>query len=244
MKMMNKIFNIGKRRIKEDYTYIIAKEQPFSYTTESYQKAIINLEYANIDNKYKVLQFTSTLEGEGKTTTIVNLAYLLAQRGKKVLLMDLDLRKSKLHRVFNVPNDKGLNNYLLDKIQIDELVQRDEELNLDFIVTGERTTSITNILTSKKLEELIKDLKEEYDYVLVDSPPILAVSDSLFITKLVDGIVTIVAQNRAVKKDIKEAYSALRISGTPVIGSILTQVKFNKREYAYYTYEQEDDMFD
>lgn len=234
------IKNPFKKIVHTDYTYLISKEEPLSYTTESYQKMIINLEYANIDNKYKVIQFTSTLEGEGKTTTIANLAYLLGQRQKKVLVLDLDLRRSKVHRVFDVANVDGLNDFLLDKITMEQMINHSSKIGVDYIVTGEKTTSITNILTSDKLSKLILELKEQYDYILVDAPPVLAVSDSLLIAKNVDGIINVVAEGRAIKKDVKEAYATLKKLSTPIIGSILTQVKISKKSYSYYGYYEDE----
>lgn len=228
-----------KKNIDFDlYPYIVSKEEPLSYASEEFQKAVINLEYVNVDNEYKVIQITSTIGSEGKTTTIANLAYLLGIN-KKVLIIDLDLRKPKVHRIFSVPNEKGVNDYLLGNSSLKDVVKRSKELNIDYLVTGSKTTAIINVLTAAKLKDLIAQLKEQYDYIFIDSPPVLPVADSLSIAKLVDGIVFIVADNAANKKRTLEAFRAIEFTGTKIIGSIMTQqkTKGSKKDSHYYYYE-------
>ena len=234
------IFN-GERN--ERYDYLITKEQPLSFTTESFQKVIINLDYANVDQKFKVIQFTSTLASEGKSTFVSNLAFLLNQKGKKVILLDMDLRKSKIHRVFNVPNKNGLTEYLAGKITYENLIQHSTEFDFDFVVSGEKTSSISNVLESNRLKDLILKLRESYDYVLIDTPPVIAVSDALYIAKNVDGIIFIVAQGVAKKTLVKEAIQNLKKNHVQIIGTVLTQVNLKSGSYGYgydYSYKYED----
>src|SRR5690554_2436050 len=104
------------------YPYVVSKEKPLSFSSEEYQKTVINLEYVNVDGKYKVIQLTSTIGSEGKSTTVANLAYLLGIN-KKVLILDLDLRKPKVHRIFEHPNENGLTDYLLGNIDKKTLIK-------------------------------------------------------------------------------------------------------------------------
>ena len=234
------IFN-GERN--ERYDYLVTKEQPLSYTAESFQKVIINLDYANIDGKIKVVQFTSTLASEGKSTFVSNLAYLLGQKNKKVILIDLDLRKPKMQRVFNVPNKNGLTDYLSSKISYDELIQHSTDFDVDFIVAGEKTTAVVNVLESAKMKELIAKLREQYDYVLLDTPPVIAVSDALYVARNADGVIFIVAQGVAKKTLVKEAIQNLKNNNVHIIGTVLTQVSLKGGEYGYgydYSYKYED----
>ena len=239
-KTINELFN-GERI--ERYDYLVTKEQPLSYVSESFQKVIINLDYANIDGNFKVLQFTSTLASEGKTTFISNFAYLLGQKGKKVCLVDLDLRKPKMHRVFNVTNRQGLNDYLSGKLEIKDLVRHSDELGIDYIISGEKTSAVINVLEAKKLHELIQNLKTKYDYVLLDTPPVIAVSDALYVAKLADGVVFLVAQNIARKTLVREAIQTLQNNKVKIIGTVLTQVNLKTGEYGYgydYSYKYEE----
>jgi protein-tyrosine kinase len=233
------LFNMERA---ENYHYIVTKEQPLSYTTESFQKVLINLDYVNIDGDFKVIQFTSTLASEGKTTFISNFAYLLGQRGKKVVIVDLDLRKPKVNRIFEAPNQDGLTDYLSGKIPYDKLIQHSDKLGIDYIVSGEKTTAVINVLEAKKLEELIKQLRTEYDFVLLDTPPVIAVSDALYIAKRADGVIFVVAQSIAKKGLVKEAVQTLKRNDVKIIGTILTQVDVKRGEYGYgydYSYKYE-----
>ncbi len=234
------IFN-GERN--ERYDYLVTKEQPLSFTAESFQKVIINLDYANLDHHMKVIQFTSTLASEGKSTFVSNLAYLLAQKDKKVILLDLDLRKPKMHRVFNAPNKNGLNDYLSDKISYDQLIKHSESFGFDYIITGEKTTAVVNVLESEKMKSLIAKLRETYDYVLLDTPPIIAVSDALYVSRNADGVIFIVAQGVAKKQLVKEAIQTLKNNNVHIIGTVLTQVDLKSGAYGYgydYSYKYEE----
>ncbi|MDY0210833.1 MAG: CpsD/CapB family tyrosine-protein kinase [Acholeplasma sp.] len=222
-----------------NYQYLVARDSPNSYVTESLQKLMVNLEYANIDGKYKVIQFTSSMQSEGKTTLVSNLAYLLAQSGKKVLLVDLDLRRPKVNRVYGVINKNGLTDYLLGKIEKANLISQSED-KVDYITTGEKTTSVSNVLQSEKLFKLFQELRGEYDYILIDTPPVLVVSDALFINKISDGIVFVVAHAKAKKGMVKEAIGALNKTQTPIIGFCMTQHKVPKGTRYGYTYKYYD----
>ena len=233
------LFNLERT---QKYDYIVTKEQPLSYTTESFQKVLINIDYVNIDGNLKVIQFTSTLASEGKTTFIANLSYLLGQRNKKVIIVDLDLRKSKINRVFNVPNKDGLTDYLSGKTTFESLIKHSDELGVDYIVAGEKTTAVVNVLEAIKLKELLEKLKETYDYVLLDTPPVIAVSDALYIAKRADGVIFIVAQSIAKKGLVRDAIQTLKRNDVKIIGTILTQVDVKRGEYGYgydYSYKYE-----
>ncbi len=227
----------------EKYDYLITKYDPLSFVTESFQKVIINLEYANVDGDYKVIQFTSTLPSEGKSTFVSNLSYLMGQKGKKVILLDLDLRKPKMNRVFNVPNKDGLTDYLAGKISLDKAINHSEDIGIDFITAGEKTSAVINVLEAKKLKELIKHLRETYDYVLLDTPPVISVSDALYISNLADTVMFIVAQGRAKKVLVKEAIKSLKDHKVNILGVVFTQFDI-KSGYGYtqdYSYYSDDD---
>ncbi|MFH0767463.1 MAG: CpsD/CapB family tyrosine-protein kinase [Bacillota bacterium] len=224
------IFN-GERM--EKYDYLVTKEQPLSYTAESFQKVLINLDYANLDGKHKVIQFTSTLASEGKSTFVSNMAYLLGQKGRKIVLIDLDLRKPKLNRVFNVTNRDGLTDYLSGKIEYEKLVRHSDEVGIDYIVAGEKTTAVVNVLESEKLKDLITKLRDTYDYVLLDTPPVIAVSDALYVARIADGVIFIVAQNTAKKTLVTDAVNTLKNNHVNIIGVVLTQVNLKRGLYGY-----------
>lgn len=227
------------KKADNNYGYLVARESPNSFVTESLQKLIVNLEYANIDNKYKVVQFTSSMQAEGKTTLISNIAYLLAERGKKVLVVDLDLRRPKVNRIYNVMNKLGLTEYLLGKVEKKDLIQHSED-KVDFIISGEKTTSVVQVLQSQKLQDLFNELRTEYDYILLDTPPVIVVSDALLVNKIADGIIFIIAHGLGKKTMVKEAISSLTRNNIPIIGIAMTQDRVTKGKRYGYTYKYYD----
>ena len=224
------------KKIESKYGYLIAKEAPTSFVTEQLQKMIVNLEYANVDGKFKIIQFTSSMQSEGKTTLISNVSYLLAARGKKVLVVDLDLRRPKVNRIYSVINKDGLTEYLLGKIDKKTLIRKSED-GIDYIISGEKTSSIIQILESQKLKELFLELKSEYDYILLDTPPVIVVSDALLINRVADGVIFIVAHGLGKKSMVKEAIQSLTRNNVPIIGLCMTQDKVTKGKKYGYTYK-------
>lgn len=227
----------------EDYTYLVCKEKPLSYITESFQKVVLNIETANIDHNVKVIQITSTQPDEGKSTLITNVGYLLAKQNKKTLLIDLDLRRPKLHKIFKTANDTGFIDYIIGKVELEQIIHTCPTSGADFIVSGTKTQLISNVLTSNKLFEMIHQLKNNYDYILLDSPPVLSVSDALYISKLSDAVIYVIAQDRAKKNYIKEGVELLKQQKANILGTVLTQKNqqtsdYNKNYYkGYYTTE-------
>ena len=224
------------KKVESRYDYLVAKEAPTSFVTEQLQKMIVNLEYANVDGQYKILQFTSSTQSEGKTTLISNIAYLLASRGKRVLMVDLDLRRPKVHRINSVVNKEGLTDYLLGKIDKKKLIRKSND-GIDYIITGEKTTSIVQILESHKLKDLFNDLRNDYDYILLDTPPVIVVSDALLVNRIADGVVFVVAHGQGKKSMIKEAINTLTRNNATIVGICMTLDKVTKGKKYGYTYK-------
>jgi len=241
---MHIIKSLTKTKRTTNDQYIISKEQPLSFVTESFQNVILNIETANVDQTIKTIQITSTLPDEGKSTLIANLGYLLAKQNKKILMIDLDLRRPKLHRIFNVSKKLGFIDYTLRKYELKDMIRPTFQNNLDVLVSGSKTELISNILISNKLKEMINLLKETYDYILLDSPPVLSASDALYISKLSDAIIYVIAEDKAKKASIKEAVELLIQQKANILGSVLTQKESHFNHYStkyyknYYTSEE------
>lgn len=232
---------------KLDYDYIYTKENPISFITEAHQKFLVNLEFINVDKAYKSIQITSSLSSEGKSTFLSNVAYLLGQKGLKVILVDLDLRKPKVHRIINKANEDGITDVLTQKISLEKAIKKDTKLGFDALVSGEKASVVVNLLQSKKMKTLFSDLKKLYDYILVDSPPVINVSDALYIAQITDATVFAISQQETKRSVAKEAINLLKQSNVNVIGAVATQVDIRKNAYGYgygygygydYTYEQ------
>jgi capsular exopolysaccharide synthesis family protein len=210
-----------------------------SFITESYKLLRTNLNFKNVNNRYQVILMTSAGKEEGKTTTICNLAVTFAQSGKRVLLIDADLRLPRVDMIFDInKRKKGLSNMLVDTLPLDSLVNRIDNLDkLDILTAGNKQVSPTELLNSDAFEKMIIASRDEYDIILIDTPPVLSFADASIISKVVDGVLLVVASHKTKKAMVVEAKKNLDKVGASIIGVILTKVKF-KRNDDYYRYSK------
>ncbi len=218
---------------------IISKIAPLSNITEQYRKLRTAVDYSSMDKEIKVINFTSSFPEEGKTLTGLNLATVYAQTGKKVLIIDLDLRKPKVHRAFKVSNKNGIVDIVANDLKIEDAIVS-VDTNLDVIVTGGKVPFPTEILNSKKLGNIIQELKEQYDKIIVDCPPLTAVADATVISNLCDGTIFTVGYRKTNKDIAKSVLKQLESTGANVIGGIMTQVNTREVYYGmgYYSYNE------
>ncbi len=216
---------------------LITLNEPHSLVSESYKMFRTNLNYVNIDQENKVVLFTSTTSEEGKTTSIANTAISIAQTGKKVLLVECDLRKARVHEVFNMAQAPGLTNLLADKKVLSEVVKPLKDLqNLHILTSGPLPPDPSEMLSSHTFEMLIEGAKAEYDTILIDAPPVLTVTDAAILSKLVDGVILIVAMKETKKEAAKKAKKALEQVGANILGVLITKAEINKKSAYYYYY--------
>ena len=186
--LKRKLKNIfgGKRKLQRNEA-IIMDRPGNGLAKESYVRLKDNVLYYCVDGDKKVIQVESTIQGESKTTTVCNLAVCLGQSGKKVCLVDCDFRKPRVHRTFDIENENGISEYLVDKISKEQLIKK-SKYNVDVINRGGKISNASLALTCVKFQNLMKELKEEYDFVLVDAPPVLQISDYVNISRVTDGL--------------------------------------------------------
>lgn len=203
---------------------------------EPYNRLLSNIKLANVDDRMKVIMVTSTVMGELKTTVLSNLAYAAKNNGAKSIILDLDIRKPRVHKVFGVKRENGVVDYLEGQVELETVIKHTES-GVDVISAGKSTDNPVVVLESHKLNELIQTLKETYDYVFIDTPPVMACCDAETVAKIADGVVYNVAINMAKKKDIKDSIETITSHGGKVIGINVTKVKMSKKEeYYYYQY--------
>lgn len=204
---------------------------------EAFEKLQVNISLASVDKRIQVIQVTSSLQDEGKTTAAVNLAYSYARKEKKVIVVDLDIRRPKVHRNFKQPNENGIVDYAAGKITREQLI-KSTDYNVDIILTGSKTPYPIKILESEKLANLIEYLRERYDYIILDTPPVSAVVDPIIVSPLADGVLFIVEAERTKKSIIKESIQQLEHANVNIIGLVLQSVKdrHSKYSYKYYYY--------
>ncbi|MBW7453503.1 CpsD/CapB family tyrosine-protein kinase [Paenibacillus sepulcri] len=203
---------------------LITLLNPKSPISEAYRKLRTNIQFSFLDTPMKVLMVASAQVDEGKTTTISNLAVAYAQEGKKVLLLDADLRKPSLHHVLAQNNRNGLTNILTDQIKWQEALKTTGVDNLSLIVSGPIPPNPSEMLGNHRMNTLIKDLKEHFDIVLIDTPPVLAVTDSLIVSSLCDGVIMVVAAGKAEKEMVKKAKASLEHVNARIIGAVLNNL--------------------
>ncbi len=191
----------------------------------------------------KTILLTSGRPGEGKTTTVVNTAMSLAQLGSSVLIIDADLRKPATHRGLNVENNLGLSTYLSRNAELDALIQKLKIPNLSLLSCGPIPPNPAELLSSSKMKDLIRLVTERYDHVLIDSPPLLYVTDSVILSTLVEGVILVVHGGRSTRDNVRQSRNMLANVGAKIFGVVLNNVSsrnLNASDLTYYPYHSDD----
>ncbi len=192
---------------------------------ESYKKARTNIAYSIVKKGCKMVSFTSTAKSEGKTITAANVAIALAQQvNTRVLIIDCDLRRSRIQTVLEIPVDKGITNYLNFECEVSDIIYNSKMDNLDAICCGTIPPNPSELLSSENMKELIKELSKQYDYIIFDTPPIGVVIDALPIIKQTDGVVVVVRDNVTDFREYKKTIEILKRAEANIIGAIFNDV--------------------
>ena len=212
----------------------IVDKLPKSITAESYRSLRTNIQYSSIDKQVKTLVVTSSNAGEGKSTVSGNLAYTFFQGGKRVLIIDCDLRKPSLHRKFNVSNEVGLTDVLVGTSELNKVMKKIDD-NLYLLTTGTLPPNPAEIIGSNTMENFLDECKINFDYIILDTPPILPVTDSKLLAIKADATVLVVRSEISKSKHVSQAFKELGKVNANVIGTILNDVEMHS-EKLYYDY--------
>ena len=215
---------------------IISYNDPKSVISEQYRTIRTNIEYSNVDQDKKTILVTSSDKNEGKTTTVSNLAVSFANLNKKVLLIDCDLRNASIHKMFRLNNIYGLTDILAKDKTVDKCIQKTELENLYVLTAGAIPPNPAEILSSEKMKNLIEDLKNIYDYIFIDTPPIGLVTDAGALSSFIDGVVLVVKSESVEKKYLEETKKKLDAVDARILGAILNSYKSEQKDYDYYSY--------
>ncbi|KNY26603.1 polysaccharide biosynthesis tyrosine autokinase [Pseudobacteroides cellulosolvens] len=229
-----------EKQLEEEYLKnLITANDPKAAASEAYRELRTNLQYKSVDKDMKVILLTSPSLGDGKTVTTVNLAITLAQSGKKVLVIDADLRKPKVHHYFGVKNTEGLTNILATEKELKKsMIQNKEGIeNLFIIPSGPIPPNPSEILSSDKMRQLVEKLKSEYDVIFIDTPPVGQVTDAAILTGIADGSIVVVAGGQTRIDMAKRAKKALTAINANIIGIVMTKIDSRSAYYHYYKYE-------
>ena len=219
--------------IPQNVGYLVF-EGPDSPHAEAYRVLRTNILFSQKDPKLNTITVVSGGAGEGKSTTIFNLATVFAQNGSRVLVVDSDLRRPSIHKVLKVSNSVGLTNFLLKQNTLEEVIQTTPLATLDFMPSGKLPSSSMGVLSSAQMKELIRDLKRRYDYVFFDSPPIMGVSDASILASEVDCVLQVIQYRRYPQPMTIRAKQMIEKVGGNLLGIVLNNINMASDENYYY----------
>lgn len=219
---------------------LITHLDPKSPVAEVFRALRTNLQFMNRFGKTQTILLTSTVQAEGKSWVSANLATAFAQTGKKVVIVDADMRKPRQHKIFSVKMCPGLSNYLSEinelgrreKFEYTDCIQKTEVENLYLLPSGNIPPNPSELLLTEKIEELMKELSNEFEVVIFDGAPCLLVTDSTIISRLVDSTVLVVSQKYTKTDDLKEAKKRIKSVGGKLVGVVLNRVEVSNKKYA------------
>lgn len=201
---------------------------------EAYRVLRTNLLFSRKDEKLNTIAVVSAGAGEGKSTTVFNLAAVFAQSGQRVVVVDSDLRRPTLHKMLKVTNSIGLTNYLLKQNSLEEVIQTTNIPTLDFLASGKLPSSSLGILSSQQMRDLINELKQRYDFVFFDSPPIMGVSDASILASAVDMTLQVIQYRRYPQPMNIRAKQLIEKVGGNLVGIVLNNINMSQDESYYY----------
>jgi len=219
-----------------DYSELILLNEPDSISSEAFRTLRTRVQFSKYTKNAKTLLITSSAPGEGKTIISVNLTASFAQANKKSVILDCDLRKPRVHRIFNDNETPGFLDYLFGKLSYENIIRKTEIRNLDFIPAGTIPPNPSEIMGSRAMKALLQKLKEDYEVVIIDSPPVMAVSDAEILAQFVDASILIVSAHSTEVDWLEESVNRLKNEQNNFAGVILNNFNFKSGYHSYYKY--------
>ena len=211
----------------------VMEKAPKSIDAEAYRSLRSNIEYSSFDDEYRVIVVTSSVPGEGKSTTSGNLAIALAQSGNSVLLVDCDMRKPSIHKKFKISNAAGTAELLLRKKLFEEVANKYNE-NLTIITAGKTPPNPSEMLASRAMTAFIEEMKKEFKYIILDTPPLQAVTDAQVLSTKADGVLLVIRAGSTKREMVLNSVDLIKKVQGKVIGTVLNGVENKKNNYYYY----------
>ncbi|MBQ9017743.1 polysaccharide biosynthesis tyrosine autokinase [Candidatus Saccharibacteria bacterium] len=229
-------------KLKRDGDELVVERFPKAIVSENIKSLRTNLQFTAVDKNLKTILVTSTNAGEGKSFVSSNLAVSFAQADKRVLLVDCDLRKGRIHKLFRIPNTSGLSNLLTDDLAyLDEYVRNTNIANLQVITCGTYPPNPSELLASKKNRRLVKELRNKYDIVIFDGAPVGGLADSVILSSMMDETLIVTKDANTAKNDLMATKDALMKVDAKVAGIVFNMVSRNSSKYYNYYYYSESE---
>lgn len=219
---------INNKKLNPKLTLV---ENLTSLHSDAYQRIQTNIDLASVDKNVQVFAVTSPNPGDGKTTTASNLANIWAKKGKKVIIIDLDLHRNNVHNVFGIENRNGIVDYCSKDATLKDVIKKHGDL--DIITAGKETIFPSIIMGSDILRNLIEELRKTYDYIVIDTAPILIINDILLLKDVVDGVIDVVALGITKRKELVKSIEILNDAKLNILGVIVTHDPVKKTYYKY-----------
>lgn len=223
-----------KEFFKRSKLSLISHYLPRSPIAEQYRSIRTSIQFASTKNEVRLISITSAKPGEGKSTTATNLAIVLAQSENKVLLIDADMRKPTCHTLFFAENKVGLSSVLFNMNELSDAIVHTTIPNLDLLTCGPIPPNPAELLDMKRMDWLLNEVRLKYDYIIIDTPPILAVTDAQILAQKCDGVVLVVSSRQTTKENAIKAKDLLLQTGGTLLGVVLNRKKVKLSEYNYY----------
>jgi exopolysaccharide transport family protein len=223
----------GKDRTSD----LIALHSPRSTASESYRGIRTNIMFSTAESVPQVILVSSAGPREGKTITAANIAITMAQAGSKIIILDCDMRRPEIHNLFGATRDRGMSNIMVGVDNIGVIIQSTQIPNLDVITSGPIPPNPSEMLGSKRMESLLVALRKKYDHILIDSPPVTAVTDASVLSKSADGVIMVIRTGDMARQIVKNGIDQFNNVGAHFIGAVLNGIDLSSSKYSYYYYQ-------
>ena len=212
---------------------LVTQNDPKNPAAEAYRVIRTSIQFAQAGKELKTIALTSCTPNEGKSTTIANLAIVLTQAGKSVLLIDCDMRNPTVHKNFKLSNKVGLSSCISMGTALEDAVQVTEIANLEALTSGVIPPNPSELLGSERMQQILERAREEYDYVLIDTPPVLPVTDALVLSSIVDGVVLVIDSGEVKVEMARDVKNQLVQADANILGVVLNKVRSEHHGYGY-----------
>ena len=212
---------------------LVTQNDPKNPAAEAYRVIRTSIQFAQAGKELKTIALTSCTPNEGKSMTVANLAVVLTQAGKSVLLIDCDMRNPTVHKNFNLSNKVGLSSCISMGTALTDAVQATGIEGLDALTAGVIPPNPSELLGSEQMKNVLQRAKEQYDYVLIDTPPVMPVTDALIVSRFVDGMILVIASAEVKVEMARDVKNQLVNAGANILGVVLNKVRSEHHGYGY-----------